>query len=66
VKHLLPPVVKLLEKPFRLHDLQASVEVALGARADRHGLGAVDPPAAFGGTHGRAADNHNPLATRMF
>ncbi len=29
VKHLVPPVVKLLEKPFRLRDLRACVEMAL-------------------------------------
>ena len=66
VKHLLPPVVKLLEKPFRLNDLQACVEAALGARADRPGTGAVNSSAAFGSTDGRAADEHHPLATRMF
>jgi CheY-like chemotaxis protein len=65
VKHLLPPVVKLLEKPFRLHDLQASVEAALGARVDRRGPKAVDPSAAFGGSDGRATDQRNPLTTRM-
>jgi DNA-binding response OmpR family regulator len=65
VKHLLPPVVKLLEKPFRLHDLQASVEAALHMRANRLVAGAVDPSNAFGGTHGRAADKHHPLTTRM-
>ena len=65
VKHLLPPVVKLLEKPFLLNDLQAGVEAALGARADRPGPGAVDRSTAFSGTDGRAADKHNPLTTRM-
>jgi two-component system OmpR family response regulator len=65
VKHLLPPVDKLLEKPFGLHDLQASVEAALGARANRPGPGDGDRSAAFGGTDGRPADKHNPLTTGM-
>ncbi len=35
VRHLLPPVVKWLEKPFRLRDLRATIEAAL--RTDRVG-----------------------------
>ena len=34
-RYLVPPVVKLLEKPFRLRDLRAIVESALCARAER-------------------------------
>ena len=34
VKYLVPPVVKLLEKPFRLRDLRAIVESMLRARAE--------------------------------
>src|SRR5262245_21498647 len=34
-RYLVPPVVKLLEKPFRLRDLRAIIESVLRARADR-------------------------------
>ena len=47
VKYLLPPVVKLLEKPFRLRDLRAIVEDALHARADRLISGFDDPAVTF-------------------
>jgi DNA-binding response OmpR family regulator len=38
VRHLLPPVVKLLEKPFRLRDLRAIIEGALHVGAERLAL----------------------------
>lgn len=64
VKHLLPPVVKLLWKPFRSRDLRAIVETALQARADRLAAGSIDPPAAPARAHERAANNHNSTSTR--
>jgi DNA-binding response OmpR family regulator len=34
IRLLAPPVVKLIEKPIRLHDLRASVNAALGCHAN--------------------------------
>jgi len=39
--HLAPPVVTLLEKPFRLRDLRESVEAGLRGSMVRHGLRAT-------------------------
>ncbi len=47
VKYLVPPVVKLLEKPFRLRDLRAIVEDSLHARADRLIAGIAGAGATF-------------------
>jgi CheY-like chemotaxis protein len=46
VKYLVPPVVKLLEKPFRLRDLRAIVESVLRARAERLSARVAGAPAA--------------------
>jgi CheY-like chemotaxis protein len=65
VKLLLPPVVKLLEQPSPLRDLQAIVEAALHARADRRIFEAFEPPAVLAGEHGWAADNDYSPPTRI-
>jgi two-component system OmpR family response regulator len=57
VKHLLPPVVKLLEKPFQLFELRATIESVLDARTDRLAAGAIDPPIVVGGDCERATDD---------
>ena len=65
VKLLLPPVVKLLEKPFRLSDLEAIVEATLRAQAVRLVAGAFDPPAALARDHEWDADNDCPNMTSI-
>lgn len=61
VEFLLPPVVKLLKKPFRLRDLEAIGEATLRVQAVRQVAGAFDPPAALAGDDGWAADNEYTL-----
>ena len=39
---LRPPIVKLLEKPFRLRDLRAIIESAVDSRSDRPGSAAAN------------------------
>ncbi len=58
VKHLFPPVVKLLAKPFRLRDLRAIVETALQARAERLVATATEREVAPGGPDGWLAPRH--------
>jgi DNA-binding response OmpR family regulator len=41
-KYLVPPVVKILEKPFRLRDLRASVEIALQGNMVRQWMQSAD------------------------
>ena len=53
---LRPPVIKLLEKPFRLRDLRAIIEAALDSRAERRVAGVLSPLPAITGDHGRAGD----------
>lgn len=65
VKLLRPPVIKLLENPFKLRDLQAIVEVSLHARADRLIFHAFDPQAVLAGEHEWAADNVCSSTTRI-
>jgi two-component system response regulator VanR len=58
VKHLVPPVVKLLEKPFRLRDLRAIIETALQARAERLVAATTDQRAPYAGADGQIAASH--------
>jgi DNA-binding response OmpR family regulator len=67
VRYLVPPVVKLLEKPFRLRDLRAIIESVLRARAERLSArvrgtplpSTVDEPSTA--DDGRSAPDPNPL-----
>jgi DNA-binding response OmpR family regulator len=52
---LLPPVVNLLRKPFRLRDLESIVEAALREQAVRQVAGAFDLPAVLASDDGTAA-----------
>lgn len=64
VNLLIPPVVKLLEKPFRLRDLTTIIEASLPTRPDRLDAGPVHPPAVLAGEDGPATENQFSLTTR--
>ena len=49
VKYLVPPVVKVFEKPFRLRDLRAAIESALRMHVQQWSPRVADAPAASGG-----------------
>ena len=66
VRYLAPPVVKLLEKPFRLRDLRAIIESALHSRSSRPSW---PPPGAVPESHliedASLALSHESLITRI-
>lgn len=63
VNLLLPPVVKLLEKPFRLQDLAAIIEAELQTRLERPVAEGIPSPGRFVGDDGRASDSDYSLTT---
>jgi DNA-binding response OmpR family regulator len=65
IRYLVPPVVKLLEKPFRLRDLRAIVESVLQARADRMSGRVAGAPAAAIGNDRRPAHEPNPITAHF-
>lgn len=62
---LRPPVIKLLEKPFRLRDLRAIIEATLHSQADRLVPRALNPSALVIADREQAADNDSSLTTRI-